>query len=66
MVIRRWPVPDFAITIRSIFTNKGDAFLQSGAGIVMDSIPQTEWLETEQKANALLSALEKSRAITKS
>ncbi len=57
---------DFAITIRSIFTNKGDAFLQSGAGIVMDSIPQTEWLETEQKANALLSALEKSRAITKS
>jgi anthranilate synthase component 1 len=57
---------DFAITIRSIFANKSDAFIQSGAGIVMDSIPQTEWAETEQKANALLSALEKSKATSKS
>jgi anthranilate/para-aminobenzoate synthase component I len=32
----------------------------------MDSVPQTEWSETEQKANALLSALEKARATTKS
>ncbi|HET7149311.1 MAG TPA: chorismate-binding protein [Candidatus Nitrosopolaris sp.] len=56
---------DFAITIRSIFANKSDAFMQSGAGIVMDSIPQTEWAETEQKANALLSALEKSKATSK-
>ncbi len=57
---------DFAITIRSIFANKSEAFIQSGAGIVMDSIPQTEWTETEQKANALLSALEKSKATSKS
>jgi len=57
---------DFAITIRSIFANKSDAFVQSGAGIVMDSIPQAEWAETEQKANALLSALEKSKATSKS
>ncbi len=57
---------DFAITIRSIFTNKSDAFLQSGAGIVMDSVPQTEWSETEQKANALLSALEEAKATTRS
>jgi len=57
---------DFAITIRSIFANKSEAFIQSGAGIVMDSIPQTEWAETEQKANALLSALEKSKATSKS
>ncbi|MFZ0893539.1 MAG: anthranilate synthase component I family protein [Candidatus Nitrosopolaris sp.] len=57
---------DFAITIRSIFADKSDAFIQSGAGIVMDSIPQTEWAETEQKANALLSALEKSKATSKS
>ncbi|PWU82514.1 MAG: anthranilate synthase component I [Candidatus Nitrosopolaris wilkensis] len=57
---------DFAITIRSIFANKSDAFIQSGAGIVMDSIPQMEWAETEQKADALLSALEKSKATSKS
>lgn len=52
---------DFAITIRSIFTDKNNGFIQSGAGIVMDSIPQTEWRETEQKANAMLSALEKTK-----
>ncbi len=50
---------DFAITIRSLFVNKRDAYLQSGAGIVMDSDPEREWEETEHKANALLSALKK-------
>jgi len=52
---------DFAITIRSIFTDKNNGFIQSGAGIVMDSVAQTEWQETEQKANAMLSALEKTK-----
>jgi anthranilate synthase component 1 len=53
---------DFAITIRSIFLNKNDAYLESGAGIVMDSDPEAEWLETEHKASALLTALEKASA----
>lgn len=52
---------DFAIAIRSLFADKTHAFIQSGAGIVMDSIPKAEWLETEQKANALLSALGKAK-----
>jgi len=51
---------DFAITIRSLFVNKDKAFLQSGAGIVMDSVPENEWRETEQKANAILSTLKRS------
>ena len=51
---------DFAIAIRSIFANGNTAFVQSGAGIVVDSHPIKEWRETEQKANALLLALEKS------
>jgi anthranilate synthase component I len=51
---------DFAITIRSLFVNKNKAYLQSGAGIVMDSIPEKEWMETEQKADAILSTLKKS------
>jgi anthranilate synthase component I len=51
---------DFAITIRSLFVNKNKAYLQSGAGIVMDSIPEKEWMETELKANAMLSTLKKS------
>ncbi|MFL6344524.1 MAG: anthranilate synthase component I family protein [Nitrososphaeraceae archaeon] len=52
---------DFAITIRSLFVNKNKAYLQSGAGIVMDSVPEKEWMETEQKADAILSTLKKSR-----
>ncbi len=50
---------DFAITIRSLFVDNGKAYIQSGAGIVMDSDPLKEWDETEHKANALLSALSK-------
>jgi len=50
---------DFAITIRSLFVNKRNGYVQSGAGIVMDSDPQREWAETDHKANAMLSALKK-------
>ncbi len=48
---------DFAIIIRSLFINGKSAYIQSGAGIVMDSIPENEYLETEHKAGALFSAL---------
>lgn len=49
---------DFAITIRSLFLNGRKGYLQSGAGIVMDSDPSMEWAETEHKANAMVAALE--------
>jgi anthranilate synthase component 1 len=48
---------DFAITIRSIYINKNKGFNQSGAGIVIDSIPENEYKETEDKSNAILSSL---------
>jgi anthranilate synthase component 1 len=48
---------DFAITIRSIFLNREKAFTQSGAGIVIDSIPDNEYQETEAKSHAVLSTL---------
>jgi len=48
---------DFAITIRSMFVNANKAYVQAGAGIVADSIPENEWMETEHKANALMEAL---------
>jgi anthranilate synthase component 1 len=51
---------DFAITIRSLFVNKNSCYIQSGAGIVIDSDAKSEWTETEQKANAMLSALKSS------
>jgi anthranilate synthase component I len=50
---------DFAITIRSLFVNGDKAYVQSGAGIVMDSVAEREWDETEHKASAMLSALKK-------
>jgi anthranilate synthase component 1 len=51
---------DFAITIRTLFADKNKAHIQAGAGIVADSIPEKEWLETEQKAAALMKALKSS------
>jgi anthranilate synthase component 1 len=48
---------DFAITIRSLFVNGSEAYIESGAGIVIDSDAELEWAETEHKANAILSAL---------
>jgi anthranilate synthase component 1 len=48
---------DFAITIRSLIINKHDASIQSGAGIVIDSVPSKEWAETLKKANGMLFSL---------
>lgn len=48
---------DFAITIRSMFVSSERAYLQAGAGIVADSVPEREWIETEHKTNALMEAL---------
>ncbi len=52
---------DFAIILRSLFIRGNDAYSQAGAGIVMESDPSTEWIETEQKLNAILLALNDSK-----
>ena len=48
---------DFAIAIRSIFADDKHGFVQAGAGIVFDSVPNNELKETEHKANAMITAL---------
>jgi anthranilate synthase component 1 len=48
---------DLAITIRTCVIANGVASVQAGAGIVHDSIPESEWDETENKARALLTAI---------
>ena len=48
---------DFAIAIRTIFFDGTKGFVQTGAGIVSDSIAENEWMETQHKANAMLTAL---------
>jgi anthranilate synthase component 1 len=54
---------DFAIAIRSMFINGRNAYIQAGAGIVADSIPENEWYETEYKARALLDTLNRLNGI---
>lgn len=48
---------DFAIAIRTLTTNRDQAYIQAGAGIVADSEPTKEWHETKDKAAGLLNAL---------
>jgi len=48
---------DLAITIRTCVIAGGEANVQCGAGIVADSVPETEWDETENKARAMLTAI---------
>lgn len=48
---------DFAITIRTAVINGNRCYVQSGAGIVADSVPEKEWDETEAKASAIFNAL---------
>jgi anthranilate synthase component 1 len=50
---------DFCITIRSIFYADGRAYIQSGAGIVADSIPERERDEIAHKAAAMVRAFGK-------
>jgi anthranilate synthase component 1 len=49
---------DTAITIRTIAMKDGVAYIQAGGGVVYDSVPDTEYLETLNKARATLQAIE--------
>ncbi|MDA2938054.1 anthranilate synthase component I family protein, partial [Acidobacteria bacterium AH-259-A15] len=49
---------DTCITIRTIVLKEGKAYLQAGAGIVADSIPELENKECRNKAMVLFRALE--------
>lgn len=53
---------DTAITIRTIVVKDGVAYIQAGAGIVADSVPEREYHECLSKAQALLAAIEKAEA----
>ena len=50
---------DFCITIRTITISGNRLSIQAGAGIVADSSPEGEYLETLRKANATFKAIEK-------
>ena len=48
---------DSCITIRTILTKDKTAYIQAGAGIVADSVPQREYQETKNKAQAMIKAV---------
>lgn len=49
---------DTCITIRTILVRGGTAYIQVGAGIVADSVPEREYQECVNKARALVAAIE--------
>ena len=49
---------DLAIAIRTGIIKDGQLYVQAAAGIVADSVAESEWQETENKARAVLRAAE--------
>lgn len=50
---------DTCITIRTVLVKGGFAYIQAGAGIVADSVPEREYQETVNKAKALIEAIKR-------
>lgn len=48
---------DSAIGIRTAVVKDGKIYIQSGAGVVADSVPESEFMETVNKARAMLKAV---------
>jgi len=49
---------DVAIALRTAVVKDKMLYVQAGAGIVADSVPESEWQETQNKARAVLRAAE--------
>jgi anthranilate synthase component I len=54
---------DSCITIRSMVAQNGKGHIQAGAGIVADSVPEAEYQECLNKAQAVLRAIERAREL---
>lgn len=52
---------DTCIVIRSAFVSHGIAHVQAGAGVVHDSVPQSEADETRSKARAVINAIKQAQ-----
>ena len=54
---------DSCIAIRSLMTQDGKGYVQAGAGIVADSVPELEYQESINKAQAVIRAIERAREL---
>ena len=55
---------DTCIALRTLVLKDGVAHVQAGAGVVADSVPESEWQETLNKARGLLRALQLARSLS--
>ena len=53
---------DMAIAIRTMVVSKGSAYVQAGCGVVYDSVPEQEYQETMNKAQALIKAIDQAES----
>jgi len=54
---------DSCIAIRSLLAQGGNGYVQAGAGIVADSVPELEHEESLNKAQAVIRAIERAREL---
>ena len=54
---------DLAIAIRTAFIRDGIARVQAGAGIVLDSVPESEYQETHSKMSAVVASIDRANAL---
>jgi len=54
---------DTAIAIRTAVIKDQKLYIQAGAGIVYDSVPENEWVETNNKAGAMIKAAKAAASI---
>ncbi|MBP1919863.1 anthranilate synthase component I [Youngiibacter multivorans] len=54
---------DTCIAIRTAFKKNGKVFVRSGAGIVADSVPESEYMECANKARAVIEAIKGSQEV---
>jgi anthranilate synthase component 1 len=52
---------DSCIAIRTLFMNGEQGYIQAGAGLVADSVPENEFVECANKARAVVRAIERAR-----
>jgi anthranilate synthase component I len=54
---------DSCIALRTVVLKDGKAYVQAGAGVVADSVPTSEYIETVNKAKGMLRAIARARML---
>lgn len=56
---------DSCIALRTVVLRNGKAYVQAGAGVVADSVPENEYNETVNKAKGMMRAIERAKLLGK-